>query len=160
MLTDKQKKLLFERFGRCFFVLFSRATMYTINHPITVQALDDLQKALIKILEQADPLVFIMNREQFFIEDEIFDPKINTERMVTHFKKAKIESISFEKGIKTLELTRFLHIFINIQKYPSANQHAPKRPTLPHDLLLRKPRANNAVSPPRILAMTWMTALS
>ncbi len=120
MLTDRQKKQLYEKFGRTFVLLFSRATMYTVMHPFTVQAQNDFYKTMTEALDQVSPLVFIMNRGQFFIEDEICDPRVNPERMLFHFKKVKIESVSFEKGIKEQELARFLRIFINTQKYPTA----------------------------------------
>ena len=121
MVNERQRKQLFERVGRTFFMLFSRASMYTISHPFTTQAQDDFFQVITMAVQQASPLVFIMNREQFFIEEDPFDPRINPERLVVHFKKAGIESIAFEKGINKPELSRFLRIFINIKQYTTAD---------------------------------------
>ena len=94
-------------FGRAFSLLYNRSTMYDANHPYSKQAVDDFLPIVEDILKTHSPLVFIMNQEQFFIDEEPLDPRINTSKMAAHFKKAEILSVSFYKGIKKQEIRTF-----------------------------------------------------
>lgn len=113
-----QEKLA--RFSRTIALLFNRATMYQINHPYVKQTIDDFYSAVVQLLRSVSPLAFILNREQLFIEEEPFDSHINVNRIVAHFKKAGIQSISFEHGLGKDELRAFLEIFTSLDKYPDA----------------------------------------
>lgn len=115
--ADKQKLL---QFGRNLALLFNRATMYQTDHPYIKQSLDHAYQILNPLLKSVSHLVLIMNREQFFIDEEPLDPRINVSRIVSHFKKAAIQSISFEKGLDKNELRAFLEIFSALSKYPDA----------------------------------------
>ncbi|OQX65529.1 MAG: hypothetical protein B5M55_03730 [Desulfococcus sp. 4484_242] len=114
--TIDPKKLA--NFGRSFFLLFNRSTMYDANHPYCRQAVDDFLPIIQNILDIHSPLVFIMNQEQFFVDEEPVDPRINTSKMVAHFKKAEILSISFYKGLDRRETRGFVEIFTSLKKYP------------------------------------------
>ena len=104
-------------FGRAFFLLFNRSTMYDANHPYCRQAVDQFLPTVQDILKTHSPLVFIMNQEQFFVDEEPVDPRINTSKMVAHFKKAEILSISFCEGLDKIETSTFVEIFTNLKKY-------------------------------------------
>ena len=86
-------------FGRSFFLLFNRSTMYVTDHPYCIRAVDEFLPKVQEILETHSPLVFIMNQDQFFIDEEPLDPRINTGKMLNHFKNGEIHSISFYKGL-------------------------------------------------------------
>jgi hypothetical protein len=60
-----------------------------------------------------------MSQEQFFVEEEAFEPRINTTRMAAHFKKVGIESISFEKHLTREDLTYFLEVITDLNTYTS-----------------------------------------
>ncbi|MGD9018533.1 MAG: hypothetical protein PVH30_14190, partial [Desulfobacterales bacterium] len=120
MADAKLKKTAVERIGRHFALLFNRATMYRHDHPYSVQSITELHGHLTRGLEVQNPLVILLSHEQFYIEDEAFDPRLNTARMATHFDKAGIQSVSFHKGVSITELQEFARIFIDLTGYPDA----------------------------------------
>lgn len=120
MPESKVSKQEFARFGRILSLLFNRATMYQMDHPYVKQSIDEFHPFVEKLLTSISPLVFAMNREQFFIDEEPLDPRITVTRMVAHFKKAEIQSISFYEGMTKNELKTFLGIFVSLDKYPNA----------------------------------------
>jgi hypothetical protein len=120
MPESKVSKQEFARFGRILSLLFNRATMYQMDHPYVKQSIDEFHPFVEKLLTYISPLVFAMNREQFFIDEEPLDPRITITRMVSHFKKAEIQSISFYEGITKNELKTFLGVFVSLDKYPNA----------------------------------------
>jgi hypothetical protein len=91
-----------------------------MDHPYVKQSMDEFHPFGEKLLTSISPLVFAMNREQFFIDEEPLDPRITVNRMVAHFKKADIQSISFYEGMTKNELKTFLGVFVSLDKYPNA----------------------------------------
>ncbi len=94
-------------FGRSFALLLNRTLMYQSTHPLIKQSVADVCVTAARLLDQISPLVFILNRGQFFIDEEPLDPRINVNRVAVLFKKVGIQSISFEKGVTESELTLF-----------------------------------------------------
>ena len=107
-------------FGRSFFLLFNRFTMYDADHPYCKQAFDEFLSIVQDILKSHSPLVLIMNQERFFIDEEPIDPRINTSKMGTHFKKAEIQSVSFYEGLGKNGIMTFVEVFTTLGKYPDA----------------------------------------
>jgi hypothetical protein len=120
MAEQKISKHELARFGRSISLLFNRATMYQVDHPYVKQSIDEFFLLVEKLLSTSSPLVFILNQEKFFIDEEPLDPRIIVNRMVAHFKKAGIQSVSFEEGLGRNELRTFLEIFVSLSKYPNA----------------------------------------
>lgn len=118
--TPPLKKTELDKISRLFSLLFNRASMYQANHPYTEQSIADFHRAMALGLQVHSPLVVILNREQFFIEDEPFDPRINTARMAAHFKKAGVESVSFGVGLSPQDVTHFVRVFTDLTAYPNA----------------------------------------
>ena len=106
--------------GRFFVMLFNRSIMYDANHPHCQQAIDQLLPALLPIIVTRSPLVFSMNKEQIFVEEEPVDERVNTSKMVAFFKKTEIQSISFYNGIDRDELASFTDLFTSLKRYPNA----------------------------------------
>ncbi len=109
-------------FGRSFFLLFNRSTMYDANHPFCLQAVDEFLPTIQDILRVHSHLVFIMNQEKFFVDEEPIDPRINTSKMVAHFKKAGIQSISFYQGLTRHDTMAFIEIFKATNLYSNAGK--------------------------------------
>jgi len=122
MAKPKLKKQTVDKIGRAFALLFNRVVMYNLEHPFAVESMNNYYKTITDGLSTLSPIVVIMHQEQFFIEDEPLDPRINLSKMVIHFKKAGIQSISFEKGMKSDEFKLFIGIFSDLKKYPAADQ--------------------------------------
>jgi len=121
MTKPKLKKQTVDKIGRTFALLFNRLVMYNLDHPFTVESMNNYYKTITDGLSTFSPIVLIMHQEQFFIEDEPLDSRINLSKMVIHFKKAGIQSISFEKGMKSDELNLFIGIFSDLKKFSTAD---------------------------------------
>ena len=121
MTKPKLMKQTVDKIGRAFALLFNRLVMYNLDHPFTVDSMNNYYKTITEGLNTFSPIVLIMNQEQFFIEAEPLDSRINLSKMVIHFKKAGIQSISFEKGMKSDELNRFIEIFSDLKKFSTAD---------------------------------------
>jgi len=121
MTNPKLMKQTVDKIGRAFALLFNRLVMYNLDHPFTVDSMKNYYKTITEGLNTFSPIVLIMNQEQFFIEAEPLDSRINLSKMVIHFKKAGIQSISFEKGMKSDELNRFIEIFSDLKKFSTAD---------------------------------------
>ncbi|MCP4370066.1 MAG: diguanylate cyclase [Deltaproteobacteria bacterium] len=121
MTKSKIDKKTVDKIGRSFALLFNRVAMYNLDHPFTVESMNNYYRTVADGLGTFSPIVLIMHQEQFFLEEEPLDSRINTSKMVIHFKKAGIQSISFEKGMKADELNRFVGIFSDLAKHPTAD---------------------------------------
>jgi len=107
-------------FGRSFSLLFNRATIYESDHPYFEQSIDEFNIIVQEFVKAVSPLVFMMHQEQFFVDEELLDARVNTGKMLSHFKKADIQSISFYDGIDKNELRAFVGVFTSLNKYPDA----------------------------------------
>jgi GGDEF domain-containing protein len=121
MTKPKLQKQTVDKIGRAFALLFNRVVMYNLDHPFAVESMNNYYKTITDGLSTFSPIVLIMHQEQFFIEDEPLDSRINLSKMALHFKKAGIQSISFEKGMKNDEFKLFIEIFSNITKYSTVD---------------------------------------
>jgi GGDEF domain-containing protein len=107
-------------FGRSFFMIFNRVTMYDANHPYCKQAYDEFLPIVQDNLKVHSPLVILMNQDQFFLGDDPLDSRINVIKMKGHFNKAKIQSISFYEGLTDKGIVDFIEVFTSLNNYPNA----------------------------------------
>ena len=121
MSESKLPKKILEKIGRAFAIMYNRASMYKIDHQFTNQSIQEVYNVVTEGLDLISPVALILNREQFFIEEEPFDHRLNTSRMAAHFKKTGIQSISFEKGMAEADLKSFVKIFVDPKSYPKAH---------------------------------------
>jgi len=106
---------------RNFNLSFNQVCMYDVNHKTATSSIEKFHASLEDVLKKLSPLILSMNQEQFFIEEDLIDPRINTARMANHFKKAEIQSISFVNGLKLEQLKFFIEVFSDLSKYPTAD---------------------------------------
>jgi hypothetical protein len=118
--TKINKQKLFQ-VGRFFLMVFNRSMMYDANHPYCQQAIDQLLPTLLPILVTHSPVVFTMNQEQIYVDEEPVDQRVNTSKMVAFFKRTEIQSVSFYNGIDRDELVSFTDIFTSLKRYLNAN---------------------------------------
>jgi GGDEF domain-containing protein len=121
MTENKLPKDLTNKVGRTFALLFNRMAMYNLDHPYTIQSLAEFSTVIDEGLAVYSPIVIIMHQDQFFIEEEPLDSRINTSKMLQHFKKTSINSVSYEKGLGEEELKTFAAIFIDTANYANAD---------------------------------------
>ena len=120
MQESKLPKKTSEKISRSLSIMFNRASMYDMDHPFTIQAIRDLYRTLSDSLDIFSPIALHRNRDQFYVEEEPFDHRLNTSKMLDRFKRTGIQSISFEKGLKEDELQTALRIYADQRKYSSA----------------------------------------
>lgn len=113
------EKVLSSNICRNFNLAFNQVAMYNVQHKSGASAIDRFFESLTEGLNQVSPLAISMSQEQFFVEEEPFDSRINTTRMAVHFKKVGIESISFEKYLSREDLTYFLEVITDLNTYTS-----------------------------------------
>ena len=110
-MDQKSQKAKLARFGRSLALLLNRGMMYQKSHPMVRDSVIEVHKAVELILSQSTPVVFILNRDQFYVDEEQLDPRINVKRIAASFESHGIQSISFEQGLTTGELDVFIEIF-------------------------------------------------
>lgn len=101
-------------FGRVFSLLLNRSLMYQPGHPVIKQSVTDVHKAAVRLLDEVSPLVYILDRGNFFIDEEPLDPRINVHRVAALFKRCGLQSVSFEKGLTESELNIFAELFSSL----------------------------------------------
>ena len=116
-VIDKQD---LANFGRAFTILFNRCFMYSATHPSQSEAINSVYESLGGLLQTLSPVVFILNRDRFYVDEEPLDPRLSVSRIAAHFKKARIESISFYQGIEKRDFRLFLEISTSLTKYADA----------------------------------------
>ena len=121
MTESKFPKKISVTISRAFAIMYNRASMYKIDHQFTKQSIQEVFETVTEGLHLISPVTIILNREQFFVEEEPFDIRLNTQRMAAHFKKMGIQSISFEKGMAEKDLESFVKIFVDPISYPKAS---------------------------------------
>lgn len=120
MPLDAEIKKELAQFGRTISLLFNRSMMYQPNHPFVEQSIDMFFKSALELLGKISPLVFILNREEFFVDEEPLDPRLNVSRLVALFKNNGIQSLSLEPGLERREIKVFLEILGDISRYDGA----------------------------------------
>ena len=113
-------KPILDNIGRAFNLLFNRTILYHRGHPATVQALEGFLKTVTEGLNFLSPLALAINQDKLFLEEDPLDLRINTSKMLAHFKKAAVQSVSFEQGMSENEVRGFMEIFTDLKTYPTA----------------------------------------
>ncbi len=120
MKDSELNKQQFANFGRSFALVFNRSFMYNANHPFQIEAINTAYQTLAQLLQTNSPVVFILNREQFYVDEEPLDPRLSVSRIVAHFKKTGIESVSFYRDVGKKDLRLFLEIATSLNQFPDA----------------------------------------
>ncbi|MBT8342385.1 MAG: hypothetical protein HKP58_09075, partial [Desulfatitalea sp.] len=120
-MAQNTRKTQLALFGRMFALLLNRSMMYQSNHPFIKQSVDDVLKVATPLLEEISPLVFILNRDQFYIDEEQLDSRLNVTRSIALFKSNDLQSISFEQGLTDSELIGFADTFASLTKSTNAD---------------------------------------
>jgi hypothetical protein len=109
-----------DRVGRMFNLLFNRVSMYHLEHPSTQETLSMFQGAIRDGLRFVSPLTVVLERDRIYVEEEPLDSRVSAQRLVTHMKKAGIQSVSFERGLSNAELSAFARVFGEGKQHPTS----------------------------------------
>jgi hypothetical protein len=103
VLNQKQA----EQIIRLFNVGFNSALLYGGDHPTTIRNTDPFIVAITNELKSAPILSIIVDRESLFLDEFCADRVINPKRIIAHFNKSAIQSVSFEKGVEPRDILGF-----------------------------------------------------
>jgi len=118
--TEENRRLLSD-FGKAFVMLFKRAFMYGSDHTVVREATESTYKTLDILLKSISPVVFLLNGDRFYIDEEPLDSRISVWRMASHFKKARIDSVCFYHGVSRHHFRFFCETLLSVNKFPNAN---------------------------------------
>jgi hypothetical protein len=121
MDTTTQKDKL-ARFGRSVALMLNRSLMYQKSHPMVQDSIKEVVTIADVLFFALSPIVFILNRGQFYVDEEPLDPRINVKRIATIFKNHGIQSVSFENGLTTSELDIFIDIYSSMDMSADAEE--------------------------------------
>ena len=114
------QKQLSDTIGRNFNLVFNQISMYNVYHKSVIGSLERAFESFQDGFKVLPTIALSLHQEQLFVEDEALDSRINTNRLTAHFKKADIQSLAFEAGITLADLTQFLEILADLNRYPTA----------------------------------------
>lgn len=109
------------RFGRTLALLLNRSLMYQKSHPMVKDSIQDVHKMADLLFRSISPVVFILNRQQFYVDEEQLDPRINVKRIAFLFKNHGIQSVSFETGLTVSEIDIFIDLFSSMTTETNAD---------------------------------------
>lgn len=120
--TIKEK---LNRFGRAMALLLNRCLMYQKSHPIVQGSIKETHQTAELLFYTISPVVLILNRDQFYVDEEPLDHRLNVSRIAQLFKNHGIQSVSFESGITQGEIDIFADIFSTMT--PDTNAESIKK---------------------------------
>ena len=115
------QKQLSDTIGRNFNLVFNQISMYNVYHKSVIGSLERAYESFQDGFKVLPTIALSLHQDQLFVEDEALDSRINTNRMTAHFKKADIQSLAFEAGMTLADLTQFLEILADLNRYPNAD---------------------------------------
>ena len=88
-------------------ILFNQATIYHGSHRAIAAGILPFFQSLREGLGKVSPLTIMLERDSLFIEEWCIDKRVNLRKIVNHFKKAGIQSISFSEDLVQEEVLPF-----------------------------------------------------
>ena len=114
-LEQKQADLV----ARFFNLAFNSALLYGGGHQTTSENSGPFHGALAKTFEGKNSLTLSIERESVYIENCCVDKVVNARRITAYFKKAGIQSISFEEGVSPGEILALMRALGDLRETPS-----------------------------------------
>ncbi len=115
------QKQLSDTIGRNVNLVFNQISMYNVYHKSVIGSLERVYESFLEGFKILPTIALSLHQNQLFVEDEALDSRINTNRLTAHFKKADIQSLAFETGLTLADLTQFLEILTDLNRYPNAD---------------------------------------
>ena len=115
------QKQLSDTIGRNFNLVFNQISMYNVYHKSVIGSLERVYESFQDGFKVLPTIALSLHQDQLFVEDNALDSRINTNRLTAHFKKADIQSLAFEAGTTLADLTQFLEILTDLNRYPNAD---------------------------------------
>ena len=97
-----------EYFARLFNVSFNSAMLYGGTHPTTLKSIEPFYETVKELVAKVNMVSLVIDRESLFVDEWPVEKVINPKRILQHFGKCGIVSVSFEVGISHKSLEIFL----------------------------------------------------
>jgi hypothetical protein len=110
-----------ETLARLFNLVFNSAVLYGGAHQTTTDSAVPFFNSVAKLVKGGALVSILAERESVYIENHCVDKIINARRLVTHFKKAGLQSITFSSEVTLEGVKAFLQILSDVQTYPTAD---------------------------------------
>jgi len=98
---------------RQFLTLFNCSMLYGSNHPNTLKnaaVFADLLNGCMAGDGEPEMITVISHNGAMIIEDSPVDRAINTTKIISHFEKLGVTSVSFERGISAEDVAKFIEL--------------------------------------------------
>jgi len=100
---------------------YNNAMLYGGSHQSTIDNTVSLHGFIVRQVGSSGLISIMAERESVYIEKFCIDKIINTRRIVNHFKKTDIQSVTFSPGVTLEGLRYFFLVLSDMQAYPSVN---------------------------------------
>ncbi len=111
-----------EFIARQFIMLINSAILYGCNHPTAIKNAGTFHESLSKGLSKQHLISFIINQGTFLVEDWALDKTANAGKLIMHFDKIGINSVSFNFGVSLSAIEKLLQTAGDISNIASAKQ--------------------------------------
>ena len=106
--------------ARLFNIAYNGAILYGGTHQTTVDAAVPFHSFLMRIVSGETMVSVLAERESVFVENFCIDKIINVRRLVVHFRKLGLQSITFSKEVSVDGIRALLVVLSDAEAYPNA----------------------------------------
>jgi hypothetical protein len=109
-----------DQLARFINLAFNSALLYGGGHQTTIDNCTPFFTNLSAMLEGREMLTLSVERESVFFEGWCIDKSVNHRRITGYFRKAGLQSVTFETGVLKDEVIIFIRMIGDLQELPSA----------------------------------------
>ncbi len=113
-----------ETLARLFNLSFNSAVLYGGNHQTTSDSALPLYNFIKDILAVESTVSILAERDSVYVENYCVDKIINARRVVVHFKKLGLQSVSFFRDLNLESIKALLGLMGDVESYPTADAMA------------------------------------
>jgi hypothetical protein len=110
-----------ETLARLFNIAYNGAVLYGGSHQTTVDSAVPLCNFLSRFLSGESMVSLIVERDSVYLENFCVDRIINSRRLVLHFKKVGLQSVTFSNEVSVESVRAFLAIMSDMQAYATVD---------------------------------------
>ncbi len=110
-----------ELLARHFNVTFNNVTVYGGTHPSFLKTVTELIASINQAFSRLPLITIMVERDSVYVEQWCVNKRVSQKKIVMHFIRAGIESISFRKGVTDDEVKEFMGVIGNTKIYPTVD---------------------------------------
>ncbi len=106
-----ESPLLYQEVIKSFFLAFKRLSLYSVEHPLSREILNNLFKIFDAILKEKSDIVMAIgvNADEMLInENAVYSDTLGADEIYARFKGFKLDGVVFSQGLTLPELTDFV----------------------------------------------------